>query len=152
MDAIEQIHELFYSKIPITRSMGVRVELFDGVRLTVSAPLEPNINHLGTAFGASINALCVLSGYGLLWLALGDPETEIIVRESSIAYDRPVRGDIRATCALPDADELAAFKQKYERAGKSRITLTAIIEDEGAIAARFRGTFFALRPRRTGQV
>jgi len=43
--------------MPITRAMGVRVEDYGGRRLVLSAPLEANFNHLGTAFGGSLNAL-----------------------------------------------------------------------------------------------
>jgi putative thioesterase YiiD len=66
MSGARQIQELLHSKIPITRAMGVKVEDYDGRRLILSAPLDANVNHLGTAFGGSLNALAVLSGYGLL--------------------------------------------------------------------------------------
>lgn len=74
MSLARQIQELLHSKIPITRAMGMRVEDYDSERLVLSAPLDANVNHLGTAFGASLNVLAVLSGYGLLWLELKDTE------------------------------------------------------------------------------
>src|SRR5215207_4224498 len=107
MSLAQQIQELFYSKIPITRAMGVSVEHYDGERLVLGAPLEANINHLGTAFGGSLNALAVLSGYGLLWLELQDTDCHIVIRESSISYERPVTGDLRATCVRPHAEALS---------------------------------------------
>ena len=145
MSLARQIQELFYSKIPITRAMGVRVEDYDGQRLILSAPLAENVNHLGTAFGGSLNALAVLSGYGLLWLELQDTECHIVIRKSSISYERPVRGDIRAICARPDEEALAEFKKTFHQKGKARITLSAAIEDQGMTAVRFEGTFVALR-------
>src|SRR3954468_17133600 len=117
MSHLQQIQELFYSKIPITRMMGVKVESYDGARLILSAPLAANINHLGTAFGGSLNALAVLSGYGLLWLELRDTECHIVIRESSISYDRPVRGELRATCVRPQAEALAEFKRTFHERG-----------------------------------
>ena len=145
MKLTQQIQDLFYSKIPITRAMGVRVEDYDGQRLVLSAPLEANVNHLGTAFGGSLNALAVLSGYGLLWLELQEAECHIVIRESSISYERPVRGDLCAICVRPEANVLEAFKQTFHQKGKSRITLSAIIEDQGILAVRFQGTFVAMR-------
>jgi thioesterase domain-containing protein len=145
MNPAIQIQELFYSKIPITRAMGVKVKHYDGERLTLSAPLEANINHLGTAFGGSLHALAVLSGYGLLWLELQDTECHIVIRESTISYERPVRGDLRAVCFRPEAGALAGFKHAFQQRGKARISLSVTIEDEGNSAARFRGTFVALR-------
>jgi len=140
-----QIQELLHSKIPITRALGVRVENYDGERLVLSAPLAANVNHLGTAFGGSLNALAVLSGYGLLWLELQEAECHIVIRESSISYDHPVRGEIRATCVRPEAELLAKFKQTFHEKGKARIALIATIEDEGITCVRFRGIFVALR-------
>src|SRR5215210_4824960 len=145
MSPSRQIQELFYSKIPITRAMGVRVEHYDGERLVLSAPLAENVNHLGTAFGGSLNALAVLSGYGLLWLELRDTECHIVIRESSISYERPVRGQLRATCARPAEEALEHFKQTFHQKGKARIALSATIEDQGETAVRFHGTFVALR-------
>lgn len=145
MSRIKLIQELFYSKIPITLAMGVKVEEYDGSRLVLSAPLAANVNHLGTAFGGSLNALAVLSGYGLLWLELQDTQCHIVIRESRISYDHPVGDDIRATCVRPNAETLAAFKTQFHQRGKARIALTATIENQGLAAVRFQGTFVALR-------
>ena len=145
MSLVKQTQEFLHAKIPITRALGVRVEDYDGERLVLSAPLEPNVNHLGTAFGGSLNAILVLSGYGLLWLELREAECHIVIRESSISYDRPVRGEIRATCVRPRAEALAEFKQTFYEKGKARIILTASVEDEGITCVNFRGIFVALR-------
>lgn len=141
------LQELFHSKIPITRAMGVKVEDYGRERLTLSAPLAENINHLGTAFGGSQNALAVLAGYGLLWLELSDTECHVVIRRSSISYDRPVRGAlVRATCSSPGKEVLAEFKRSFQQKGKARVTLSAHIEDsEGKVAVRFEGTYVALR-------
>lgn len=145
MDPGRQIEELFHSKIPITRALGVRVEEYDGRRLVLTAPLRDNVNHLGTAFGGSLNALAVLSGYGMLWLELRDAECHIIISDSTVRYDRPVRGDIRAVCARPDESTMEVFRRRFRHKGLARIVLPATVEDEGVVAVRFRGTFVAMR-------
>jgi thioesterase domain-containing protein len=145
MSPAQRIEELLHSKVPITRAMGVKVEHYDGERLVLVAPLDRNVNHLGTAFGGSLNALAVLSGYGLLWLELRDAESHIVIRESSISYERPVRGQLRAVCLRPEEEALTQFKETFHQKGKARISLSATIEDEGRAAVRFRGTFVALR-------
>ena len=145
MNLARQLEELFYAKIPITRALGVTAEDFDGDRLVLAAPLGENVNHLGTAFGGSLNTLAVLSCYGVLWLELREEGCNIIIRDSTIHYHRPVRGDIRAVCARPDEKAVETFKRRFRQRGQSRIVLSATIEDEGRTAARFRGTFAALR-------
>ena len=145
MSPAQQIQELLHGKIPITRAMGVEVEDYDGERLILSAPLEANVNHLGTAFGGSLSALAVLSGYGLLWLELKDTECHIVIRKSTISYERPVRGEIRAICVRPHSDVLEEFKRSFHQKGKARIALSATIEDQGETAVRFEGIFVAMR-------
>jgi thioesterase domain-containing protein len=145
MSVAGRIQELFYRVMPITRAMGVVVESYDGARLVLTAPLDRNVNHLGTAFGGSINTLAVLGGYGLLWIELQDAECHLVIRESAISYERPVRGELRAICVRPGADALTAFRKRFDDRGKARIALDVTIEDDGAVAARFRGTFVALR-------
>src|ERR671939_1452984 len=117
MSLARQIEELLHSKVPITRAMGVRVEDYDGERLILSAPLAENVNHLGTAFGGSLHALAVLSGYGLLWLELKEAECHIVIRKSTISYEHPVQGELRATCVRPSAYALEEFKKTFHQKG-----------------------------------
>jgi thioesterase domain-containing protein len=142
-----EIEEFFHAKIPLTAAMRVRVESYDAQRLVVAAPLAANHNHLGTAFGGSLAALLVLSGYGLLWLELGDAESHIVVRSTALDYRRPVYDPLRAVCARPAPEKLAAFKAAYTRRGKARIELHAAVEQDGEVAVEFRGVFVALRAR-----
>jgi thioesterase domain-containing protein len=139
-----EIEQFFHAKIPLTAAMGVRVEAWDEQQLVLTAPLEPNHNHLGTAFGGSLAALLILSGYGLLWLELGDADSHIVVRKTAVDYRRPVRDSLRAVCSRPGADQLAAFKETFARRGKARIELHATIEQQGDIAVECRGLFVAL--------
>jgi thioesterase domain-containing protein len=145
MSIVLRIQELLYRVMPITRAMGVVVESYDGARLVLTAPLEANVNHLGTAFGGSINTLAVLSGYGLLWIELEDTECHLVLRESAISYERPVRVELRAVCVRPEAEALDAFRERFREKGRARIALDATVEEDGRVAARFRGTFVAMR-------
>ena len=71
-DLLRDTERFLHEQIPLTQSMGVTLESYDGTQLVVTAPLEPNHNHLGTAFGGSLSALTTLTGYAMLWLELGD--------------------------------------------------------------------------------
>ena len=79
-----------HAKIPLARAMGVRVERCDSEALVLTAPLEPNHNHLGTAFGGSLAALATLAGYAFLWRELRDPDAHIVIRRSELDYRHPV--------------------------------------------------------------
>jgi len=135
----------FHNQIPITREMGVEVDSYRDGTLVLSAPLEPNHNHLGTAFGGSLGAISTLAGYGLLWLWLEDRGIHIVVRSSNMEYHHPVTGPIRATCKLPGEAALIAFKKRLEQKGKARLALRATIEQGGKVCVEFEGVFVAIR-------
>jgi thioesterase domain-containing protein len=125
--------------------MGAQVASYDGREVLVTAPLAPNHNHLGTAFGGSLSALATLAGYALLWLELRDPAAHVVIRRSNIQFHRPVRGELRATCHVPEVAILASFRETFARKGKARLDLRVEIMEDGALAVEFTGTFVAVR-------
>lgn len=142
---LEETTRFLHEQIPLTRAMEVKVESYAGGELTLTAPLEPNHNHLGTAFGGSLSAIATLAGYSLLWLLLDDRSAHIVIRESAIQYHHPVRSVIRAICRTPDAGSVASFKTAFEKAGKARLTLHTVIVEDGRTCVEFSGVFVALR-------
>jgi thioesterase domain-containing protein len=141
---LRETEEFFHEQIPITRSMGVRVAAYDGLQLTLAAPIAPNHNHLGTAFGGSLSAVATLTGYGFLWLELRDRGCHLVIRRSSLSFRRPVRNEIVAICRRPDESALNAFKAAFAQHGKARIDLEVTIEEDGLVAVEFQGLFVAL--------
>jgi thioesterase domain-containing protein len=139
------VEQFFHQQIPITRAMGVGVESYDQEQLVLTAPLAANHNHLGTAFGGSLSAIATLAGYGLLWLELDDSKCHVVIRQSTIAFRRPVHGAIRAICRRPDEAALAVFKQTFARQGKARIRLTVTIEEQQQEAVAFEGIYVAMK-------
>jgi thioesterase domain-containing protein len=125
--------------------MQVRVIERTEEHLILGAPLAPNRNHLGTAFGGSLNAIATLTGYSAVWLALDDSNAHVVIRESAIAFRRPVLGEIRAKCPLPDQALLDAFRSDFIRKGKARLSLQVFIDHEGVRAVEFVGTFVAVK-------
>lgn len=140
---MQETEAFFHRLIPITRAMGIRVVAFDGQQLTIEAPLALNHNHLGTAFGGSLNAIATLAGYGWVWLEVQDPACHVVVRDSAIKFRRPVRHDIRAICRRPEESMVSAFRDGYLQKGKGRMKLDVTIEDDGLVAVEFVGTFVA---------
>jgi thioesterase domain-containing protein len=141
--ALLQAEKFLHEQIPITRAMGVRVVARDADGFTVEAPVALNSNHLRTAFGGSINAVATLAAYGFLWMELNDAAAHVVVAESSIRFLRPVRETIRAVCARPAPDELAAFRAEFAANGKARIELRVNVVEAGLTAAEFEGAFVA---------
>lgn len=140
-----ETERFLHEKIPLTRNMDVRVAGFNDRHLHLSAALAPNHNHLGTAFGGSLAAIATLAGYTLLWLELGDRDSHIVIKQSSIRYLRPVRGDIHAFVDRLPAPEIATFREKFARAGKAGISLNVRIVEDDRVCVEFEGVFVAIR-------
>ena len=98
-----QAEAYLHEHVPLTRQMQVRVAGCDaeGVRLT--APLSPNINHVGTVFAGSASALAMLAGWTLIHARLAEWPfaTTLVIRRGRIDYDRPIDGDFEAWCPSP---------------------------------------------------
>ena len=135
----------FHEQIPLSAAMGVGVESFDGSQLVLTAPLEPNHNHLGTAFGGSLGAIAMLAGYGFLWLRLEDRSAHIVIRRSSIEFHRPVRKSLRAICNGPDDEVMSGFMSQFLTRGKARVTLQVRVVEDGETCVEFEGEFVALK-------
>jgi len=144
MNSAAELERFLHEKIPLTVAMGVHVAECDDSHLVLTAPLGPNRNHLQTAFGGSLHALATLCGYSLLWWLLREPHAHIVIRESTIHYEKPVHGELRAVCLAPSPAEMERFRENFSRKGKARISLESTIESNFTTAARFHGVFVVL--------
>lgn len=140
---LREAEEFLHAHIPLTLAMGVRL-VPDVSGFAVEVPVALNRNHLQTAFGGSINSVATLAGYTFLWLELRGERAQLVVRESSIRFLRPIRVTLRAVCVPPTAEELAIFTSTLLRCGKARLTIEVRIEERGELAAHFKGTFVAV--------
>lgn len=140
----KETEKFLHEQIPITRTMGVTVESCSEERLVLSAPLEVNHNHLGTAFGGSLASVAVLAGYSMLWVKLGNRNCHIVIRDSKVRYLHPVQGDIRAVCRMPEPATWSAFMKRFHERGKARIRLKVFIEEDGRSCVEFDGEYVAI--------
>lgn len=143
--AAMELERYLHDRIPVSRLMEIRVAVCDPGRLVLVAPLDVNHNHLGTAFGGSLATVATLAGYGALWMALGDREAHVVVRRSEIDYLRPVTGEIRAECDLPEGDGGDGFQRAFKAKGKARMKLVVSIRDDAGECVSFSGEFVAMK-------
>ncbi|HEX7966281.1 MAG TPA: YiiD C-terminal domain-containing protein [Gammaproteobacteria bacterium] len=146
MNEAAELERYMHAHIPLVAQMQVKVAGFDAGGLRLTAPLAPNINHERTAFGGSLASLMTLACWGYLWLSLrGEMPLHIVVNEAKVSYLKPVNGTLDALCPPPDAAALEKFRQLLARRGKSRIELAAEVRQDGAVAARYLGSFAVYR-------
>ena len=142
---LREAEEYFHNRIPLTRAIGLRVTESNADRFAVEAPVSLNSNHLGTAFGGSINAVATMAAYGFLWMRLRERAVDVVIHGSSIRFFHPVTEIIHAICTSPDPKEWQSFEATLHAKGKARIALHVRIEERGRDVAKLEGTFVAIR-------
>lgn len=126
--------------------MGVTVVECGPERVVLRAALEPNVNHVASAFGGSVASLATLAGWSVVHLRLhgAGVRASTVIQRSSIEYHAPARGPFEARCDRPGERAWARLHRGLDRFGRGRIHLGSTVHtDEGSVAA-FRGSFVAL--------
>lgn len=146
---IESLERYLRGGIPLARVMDIRVADYDGARLALSAPLAPNVNDKGCAFGGSLVSTLTLAAWGLVNLKLGEADlaAEVYVADTEISYLAPVYGEFVAEAAIAPEQSWDEFIATLRKFGKARTELVAEISaiDGGGIAARAKARFVAKR-------
>jgi len=111
--------------IPLLTAMHLSFVDFHDLALTIEAPLAPNINNKGTAFGGSIASICLFGGWAVATLAFKDNEihnTEIVVYKNEMTFERPARGHLLVRAYMKPED-FEACLAKLQAKDPSRIRL-----------------------------
>lgn len=143
MTAEDELQQLLYDEIPLTREIGIRAVTCSPERVILSAPLQPNLNHKCTAFGGSLYSVAVLCGWSLVHCLMKQHSLEghIVIQHSDVDYRAPVDGEIVASCEIKDKSLLDRFIQRYQRKGLARIKLDVTIQFNDIDAVIFHGHY-----------
>lgn len=141
------LEAFFHAKIPLTKAMGLRVIGTGPDLIELEAPLEPNLNHLGSVFGGTLHALPTLACYAALWTVLHDGgiDGHVIVKDSAARYRQLVMRPFRAVCPRPSTEAAAEFLEDLRRHKKAVMSLESVVPgDNGKPAVEFSGSFVAV--------
>ena len=131
-----------HANIPLTRAMAVSAVSVHAQGVTLSAPLDPNINVHGTAFGGSVSTLGVLAAWSVVHLRLEAEAVaaQLVIHRNETEFLAPITGRF-------EAEAWIEFRTMLDRRGKARLSVTADLLFEGGVAARMTGEFVAIRDR-----
>jgi thioesterase domain-containing protein len=143
----ERLQQLWTQRIPLAAAMQVTVRALDDRGLCLAAPAGPNRNHVGTAFGGSLQALATLAGWGVTLVSAGAPAgVGVVVAAARTEFIAPVTGELVATAAWPPPDVVADLRAALATRGRARLRVEVeIAAADGSTAARFSGEFVARR-------
>ena len=131
--------------------MQIRIAAARDGRLHLHAPLAPNVNDKGSAFGGSLVSLMTLAGWGLAtWqLARAGISADVYVADSSVRYLAPLYDALEAEAWLEDGD-WETFISTFRQRGRARCRIAARITlPHGGEATVLSARFVAKGPPRT---
>lgn len=141
-----ELQSYLHKHIPLSKAMQVEVVSATPENIELSAPLAPNVNHCGTAFGGSIATLATLAGWSLLRMRLGDyePLPHLVIKRSSMEYLQPIEEKFSAVVSYPTEADWTDFLARLTERGRARLSLNAEVFSGSQLAARMTGVFVAL--------
>jgi thioesterase domain-containing protein len=144
-----ELKDFLYHEIPLAEFMQIEIDEASEERVKIHAPLEPNRNHMDTAFGGSIGTVLILSCYVWLYHCLKGQgfNGHVLIKEGKTDYLLPVNENIRATCSAPPKEAIDKFIETFKRRGTAKISMEALIETTEGKAAAFSGVFFAQKAK-----
>ena len=116
----------------------------------LTAPLAPNINDKGCAFGGSLLSLLTLAGWGLIVLKLRElgRACDVYVQDSDVRYLAPVWNDFEAVARLVDRESFTAMAEALTARGRARTRVRCVVPlPDGTAAATLEARFVAIERR-----
>ncbi len=134
-------------RIPLARAMRLRVPRYTGDTLEMTAPLAPNINDKGCAFGGSMASLLTLAGWGLIELGLRarQLDCDLYIGDSQLRYHEPVWDTLRGVARFEQPGAMDALVVALRERGKGRADVVCEIAGRQRAAATLDARFFAKR-------
>jgi thioesterase domain-containing protein len=146
-DALQLI-QFIRKEIPLAHAMDLQLGPCSDDALTLLAPLAPNVNDKGCAFGGSLVSLMTLSGWALVELALRrrHKDCDVFVAESTVRYLAPLWQDFRSESRLAPGADWGTFLRTLAARGRARIEVTCVVPgSDGQPAATLDARFVAKR-------
>ena len=142
MEIVSKVQKALYKHIPLAKHLGVTIEQFTDKDFSIFAPLEPNINDKGTAFGGSLYSIAVLCGWGFLQLkcAQAKLKVETVIHKAQVKYILPVEGAFTAKTSL-DETEWSHLLPVLQKGQKVRIPLNVDVFCDGEKVLSFFGKY-----------
>lgn len=138
---IELVRQLTEEQIAFVRRSGLKAEILEPGHVRLRMPFEGNQNHIGTLYAGALFTLAEVPGGALFLTSFDARRFYPIVKELSLRFRRPARGDISVDARL-GSDEIQRIRQEAEDRGKADYWLELqLIDASGEVVAESRGLY-----------
>jgi thioesterase domain-containing protein len=129
--------------------MGIGVGEATDERVSLRAPLEPNVNHRSTVFGGSCASVAILAAWTLVHLRVQQAGIvgRVVIQRGATEYRLPIQGTFTATCESPGEAAWDRFDRALRRRGQARVELGAVVTCDDVVVATFSGAYVAIAGR-----
>lgn len=130
---IEEMDCLLQEHIPLCAFMKLRIVSLGPDSINTSAPLGPNRNMHGTGFAGALYSLAVATGWALVHnrLDVADLKGQLVVKEATIHYKRPVTSSIELEAAIDSEISDNELTHQLSDNGRINFPLTISINSKG---------------------
>lgn len=139
------LETLLFSQIPLSTFMKVKVLEVNDQRVSLECDLQPNHNHIGTAFGGSLSTMMIFAAYCQLYKIING-DGHVILKSCSMDYIIPVAENLVAVCETPSLEDIETFQNGFNRKGKSKIELESkIVLSDGRTACTMKAELVGVK-------
>jgi len=138
---LESLQAFLTARIAPARALGVTVAATEPV--TISAPLEGNLNDKGTGFAGSLFSVAALAGWALVtrWCAVEPIEAEVVLQSSRVRFLAPARGEFRAIAHELPEKQRQKLARMLARSGRGRAEVAIDVKCDEAVVMSFSGVY-----------
>lgn len=135
-----KLQQTIHQTIPLSQQMGYEITALSNTQISVTAPLNKNVNIHGTAFAGSIYSVATLTAWALIYhiLQTTSSDADLVLGEGQVKYRAPIKTDLQCTAAITE-QKRQAFLSRLQEKGRSRIIVNVDINDaaywEGKLTA-----------------
>ncbi|HFC30768.1 MAG TPA: hypothetical protein ENJ44_06980 [Oceanospirillales bacterium] len=133
---LQQFTAFLHQSIPLTKHMQLELTAFDSQQLTLSAPLDANINDKGSVFGGSSSALMIIAAWSLIKLNCQKRaiEADVVIHKNSTHWQKALFKDFIITAKFKKQYDFKQIAQSIIRKKHQRIScLIEIADKDGTI-------------------
>lgn len=138
---LNQAKKVLETGIKFVERSGLKVLELEKGRVKCLMPFAGNGNHIGTMYAGALYTLAEIPG-GALFLSSFDVARYFpIVREQTIKFLKPVKGDVTIEITISDA-RIAELQAEADAKGKAEFVLEGEIKTaDGEVAATSSGVY-----------
>lgn len=152
LNEVDQLHELnaAFSAMPPVSAMAIKAVRLNAGVLSVSAPLDKNVNDKACAFGGSLVSVMTMAAWGLVTeLCRREKiQADVFIADSQVRFLAPVFGDLAAQASLHADSSWNVFLQTLRGKSRARAVVQASIKNEqGQTLCEMTARFAAIRSK-----